>query len=101
MIRLFVDTNILLDVFMNRSLFYHDSIQIWSIAELRQAQVFIGAISFNNCYYVANKHEGRERAEQVIRLLQAIFIPVDMTREVLIQAINSGFVDFEDAIQYH
>ncbi len=96
-----VDTNVLLDVLAAREAFYADSMRIWSLSESGRVKGFVSAISFNNCYYLVRKHSGRRNADRAVRLLRDIFNPVDLTSQVLNQAIDSGLKDFEDAIQFH
>lgn len=99
--KVLVDTNVLLDVPAERKKFYKDSMGIWTLAESGQLEAFISAISFNNCFYILRKHAGRENAEKAMRLMRDIFSVVDLTAQVLNQAIDAGFSDFEDAIQFH
>jgi hypothetical protein len=44
---------------------------------------------------------GRKSAEQAIRLMRNIFVAVPLSVQILNQAIDAGFRDFEDAIQFH
>lgn len=98
--RVLVDTNVLLDVLGQREPFWKDSAHIWTLAETGRLDAWISAISFNNVYYIVRKWGGRSRAETSLRLLRDVFDAVDLTRRVLAQAMDAGFQDFEDAIQY-
>ena len=98
--RVHVDTNVLLDVLAKREPFWRNSARVWTLAESGQITAFISAISFNNCFYVVRKLAGSDRAYQTIRLLRDVFQPVDLSAQLLTQAIDAGFTDFEDAIQY-
>ena len=99
--KVFVDTNVLLDVLAQRKPFHSEAERVWSLAESGRIDGYVSAISFNNCYYIIHKYAGRRSAEKSIRLLRDIFSPVDLTAQVLGQAIDAGFSDFEDAIQFH
>ena len=96
---LLVDTNVLLDVLANREPWVHAARQIWSLAESRAVTAYIAAISFNNCYYIVRKYGGRARADEAMRMLRAVFEPVELSTSILDRAIAAGFADFEDAIQ--
>jgi len=98
--RVFVDTNTLLDVLARREPFYAASARIWSMAESGQIQAFISAISFNNVYYVVRKADSRKKADAAMRLLRDVFKSVAPDEQILNQAIDSGMSDFEDAVQY-
>jgi predicted nucleic acid-binding protein len=95
-----VDTNVLLDVLAAREPFCRSSARVWSLAETGRVTGVISAISYNNCFYVVRKYAGREKAFEALRLLRDVFQPVDLTAQVLSQAMDADFADFEDAIQY-
>lgn len=99
--KVFVDTNVLLDVLLNRQVFYDDSVRVWTLAESASIHAVIAAISFNNCYYIVRKSGGRANAEKVLFLLRDSFSPVALTPQIINQAIDADFADFEDAIQYY
>jgi predicted nucleic acid-binding protein len=96
----FIDTNVLLDVLANRRPFYAHSAAVWTLAEQGRVRGFISAISFNNTYYVVRKLRTRSTADKTMRILRDIFNTVPLDGQILDQAIDSGFRDFEDAIQY-
>lgn len=97
--KLFIDTNILLDVFLERHPHYVNSAQIWGIAESRRAEVFISAISFNNIHYIVRKHNGREYAQRAVEVLNANFAIVPLVQDIIGKAIMAKLPDFEDSIQ--
>ncbi|MEK7474659.1 MAG: PIN domain-containing protein [Candidatus Coatesbacteria bacterium] len=96
-----LDTNVLLDVLAERKSFYADAMRIWTLAESGKIEGHVAAISFTNCYYIVRRYGGRPAAEKAVRLLRDVFKPVDLTSQILTQAIDSGIADFEDAIQFH
>jgi len=98
--RAHVDTHVLLDVLAKREPFWRHSARVWGLAEAGQITAFIAAISFNNCFYVVRKLAGADRAYQAIHLLRDVFHPSDRSAQLLFQAMDAGFTDFEDAIQY-
>jgi predicted nucleic acid-binding protein len=98
--KIFLDTNVLLDVFQGRAPYYDCSARIWSLAESGKAEAFISAISFNNIHYIIRKHEGRECAQKAVEVLNANFSMVPLTQVVMGKAIQSKWPDFEDAIQF-
>lgn len=97
---LFLDTNILLDVIIQREPFFADSLKIWRMVETGQAEGWIAAISFNNIHYLARKLEDARKADAAMETLHKLFrtAPVDDT--IIGDAIALQFKDFEDAIQY-
>jgi len=96
----FIDTNILLDVLLRRAPFFNESQKIWFLAERGKIQGLISTLSFSNIYYIVRKLAGPKRAESMLAMLRDCFSPVAFDEQVLNQAMDAGFSDFEDAIQY-
>lgn len=96
----FFDTNILMDVLLDREPFVADSQRLWLLAERSQIRGFVSAISFPNVYYVIRKLGGPRRANRTLVMLRDVFVPVACDEQILHQAIDAGFKDFEDAIQH-
>lgn len=96
----FIDTNVLIDVLSKRDPFYKSSAQVWSWAEKGAIHGLISVISFNNVYYVVRKLRNRRTAERMMILMRDAFDIVALDKQILGQAIDAGFKDFEDAIQY-
>lgn len=97
--KIFVDTNILLDVLEKRLPFYHDSAAIWTLAEKRKIEGFISAVSFTNIFYILRKLESRAKAMKGLRLIRQVFLLSPCDADVIDHSINLDFKDFEDAVQ--
>lgn len=97
--RLFFDTNVLLDHLLDRQPFADDATELWSMAERREVTGLIAAISFNFVYYIV-RHEADERAaRRAIKGMRDVFQVVEVDGQIINQAMDSAFADFEDAIQ--
>ena len=96
----FIDTNVLLDVFLRRSHQYEASVSIWDMAERGQISGLVSAISFNNIYYIVSRFSDKKHAGRAVKLLRGTFMPVSLDEQILNQAIDSKINDFEDAIQF-
>ena len=99
--KVFVDTNVLLDVLARREPFYSNAARIWSLAERGRIEALISVISFNNVYYIVRRASNRKSAKRSLHLMRGIFTPVPLSVQILNQAIDAGYDDFEDAIQFH
>lgn len=98
--RAYFDTNVLLDHLLDREPFADDATELWSLAERREVVGLISAISFNFIYYIV-RHEADERAaRRAIKGLRDVFQTVEVDVQIINQAIDSDFADFEDAIQH-
>lgn len=97
--RIFLDTNILLDVLLEREAFYYDALKIWSACEQGYAQGFISALSVNNVYYVVRRLKSEATAMVAVRILLRIFTVVPLDAQVLMLASDCHDRDYEDDVQ--
>ncbi len=98
--RLFVDTNVVLDVLLRREPFYEDSARIWTLAETGQVTGFASTPSFPLIFYHLRRISGHKAARKAIGLMRDIFSIVPLDSQITNQAIDSDIKDFEDAIQF-
>jgi predicted nucleic acid-binding protein len=101
MVKVFLDTNVFLDLLLNRGKFSNAPETILTWCEEGELTGLTSAINILNIYYIVRKQRTKTETKKVIRsLLGFIGIPYT-TKKDLILAIESNFSDFEDAIQYY
>jgi predicted nucleic acid-binding protein len=96
---LLIDTNVILDVLMNRSEFIKASAMIWKLCEIEQAKGYVSALSFANMMYIMRKQMTPEQIEDIFHKLKLIFTFADLSSAVLERAVSMKWDDFEDAVQ--
>ena len=96
----FFDTNVLMDVLLQRYPFVTESREVWFLAERGKIAGLASALSFPNIYHVVRKALGAETALSMMTLLRDTFTAVPLDEQILNQAMDAKFSDFEDAIQY-
>ncbi len=94
------DTNVVLDVLLDRKPFSAPASIIFSWVEAVEFIGFLGATTVTTIFYLATKVVGKKQAEKEISKLLSIFAIAPVNRAVLEAAINSKFTDFEDAVLY-
>ena len=97
--RIFVDTNILLDVLLEREGCYYDALKIWANAENGNVEACIAAISLNNIHYVMRKLKSETTAMIAVKILLRIFKVIPVDADILGLAVDFHDKDFEDDIQ--
>jgi len=97
----FIDSDVLLDVILNRPAFYNLSAQILSLQLNNGFALCTSVHALLNVHYFAKKHLGSEGVKEAIKLLteQLQIISEDVT--IINLAISSDFKDFEDAVQFY
>lgn len=99
MIRALLDTNVVLDYFLDRAPFAAAAAEIWRASEEGRIATFVAVITPVNVFYVARKLTGVIRARQVVESLLAACDVCAPDRDGMIAALRAGTKDFEDAAQ--
>lgn len=97
--KIWIDTNIILDVLCNRKGFVEDSSRIWKMCETNQAEGYISALSVPNIVYILRKELDPQKTMDIIQKLTLIFEVVDLKTSDLKNAAAMLTSDYEDAIQ--
>lgn len=97
--KILIDTNVVLDLLLEREPFVETSIALFEQIEQGNLEGSIAATTITNIFYIIRKTEGREIALAAIhRLLIGLqFCAID--RQTVQTALRSGLKDFEDSIQ--
>jgi len=97
----FFDTNVLMDVLLSRRPFVEDAQKTWFLAERSKIRGLVSVLSYPNIYYIVRKIRDADAATAMMTMLRGTFMPVSFDEQILNQAMDAGFSDFEDAIQYY
>lgn len=98
--RLFIDTNVLLDVVQKRPDFVADSLAVLKRAHRGAALAAVSALSLSDIAYILRREELAQLKRFYKQLRRSAEIAPLADSEVD-QAIASKFTDFEDALQWH
>ncbi len=99
--RILFDTNIILDVLLNRKEFVEISTNIVGMVENNNLDGYLCATTITTLDYLISKAINRKQAKIEIQKLLTLFNIADVNSIVLKRSINSEFDDFEDAVQYY
>jgi predicted nucleic acid-binding protein len=99
-VKVFLDTNVVIDVLARRTSFYEDSAVVWTLAEQERIEGIVSAVSFTNVFYIVRKLTDDRTARRALVLLRNVFTPAVCDGRILNRAIDSKIKDFEDAVQY-
>ena len=98
--KLMIDTNVLLDVLLDRKPYADDSAMIWRLCEAEETEGCISYLSFANMVYVLRKKINKESIMHMITDLSLIFKFEALEQGDLYTAAGCLWDDFEDAIQF-
>ena len=98
--RLFLDTNIVVDLLDRREPFCHDAVRLFTMAYNKQVQLIVSPMTYTTASYLLRKHgpEGVRNLLANFRQLSRIAVVDERTVD---DSLASQFKDFEDAMQYY
>ncbi len=98
--RIFIDTNIMLDLLGERHPYYTPIAKIATLSDRGEVQMVVSPISFATVNYLLSKYENPKSAIDKLRKLKVISEISIVDEHIVEKALNSSFSDFEDALQY-
>ncbi len=98
--RIFLDTNIIIDLLAEREPFYESAAKLATLADQKKIVLISSTLSFANVNYVLSKFDSSDLAMQKLRKFRILCEVASVNQEILDKALNSNFSDFEDALQY-
>ena len=99
--KVFVDTDVVLDMLAERIPFFHFSAVLFTFAEMKKLELYTSPLILANTFYILRKQLGNDEAKSALRKLRILLHVVDSSESIIDKALNSDFSDFEDAIQYY
>jgi len=97
--KILIDTDVILDFFFDRKPFSDEASQILSLCELNKIQGYVTPVIISNIYYLLRQTAKHEKVIENLKQLLTFIDVLIMDKNIIIQALNSPFKDFEDALQ--
>jgi predicted nucleic acid-binding protein len=97
-LKVLLDTNIVLDLLMDRMPFSEYAVELFSKVEEGTIIGYLCGTTITTVYYLAARTIGAPRAQEEIRKLLNLFEVAPVNRYVLESALVADFNDFEDAV---
>ncbi len=98
--KVFVDTDIVLDLLSNREPFYAHSAHLFSEADKGTMKIYVSALSFSNLNYILSRQYSADQAKKKLLKFKTLVTVLTVTDKVVELALSSDFKDFEDGLQY-
>lgn len=101
MIKVFVDTDVCIDLLSGRKPFNKTAEILFSLADIGKIKIYISSLSFANIDYVLRSQYSTTHSRQIIGKFKTLVNVLPVDSKTIDLAIASDFTDFEDAIQYY
>lgn len=100
--KLFLDTNVFLDVFLERTVDWKEAETILQLAAQNKIDVFTSVNNLVNVIYSLKKQRlTQEEIIQLVKLTLTYTQLSDIDNAAFAHALRAGFTDLEDAVQYY
>jgi predicted nucleic acid-binding protein len=97
-LKILFDTNIVLDVLMDRLPYSDAAVELFSKVEDGTIIGYLCGTTITTVFYLAAKTVGAAKAQEEIKKLLSLFEVAPVNRHVLESALVLDFNDFEDAV---
>jgi predicted nucleic acid-binding protein len=99
--RLFLDTNVILDLLGERVPYYDPIAKIATLADKGKVKMVVSALSYATVFYLLSKYEETTKVKDKLRKFKIISEISDLDSKVIEKGLASNFTDFEDSLQYY
>lgn len=98
---LFFDTDVIIDYLTDRKPFSDEAEHLFALIEGGKIRGHASALCYSNLYYLLHQRMSGKKTISLLKDLSGILNILRVDSNVIISGLNSGFRDFEDAIQYY
>lgn len=99
--RLFLDTNVVLDLLGEREPYYNSAAKIATLADKGEIDLIVSALTYSTVYYLLSRVEDKKLVKEKLRKFKVIAETSDLTDKIVAKGLSSKFSDFEDSLQYY
>lgn len=99
--KIFIDSDIILDVLSQREPHYLSAAPLFALVETGEIRAFTSPLVFSNLSYILRRAEPRQDSMNHLRKIRLLLHVYPIDEKIIDLALSSDFEDFEDAIQYY
>ena len=99
--RIFLDTNVVLDLLGEREPYYNSAAKIATLADKGVIDLIVSALTYSTVYYLLSRAEDKKLVKEKLRKFKVIAETSDLTDKIVDKGLSSKFSDIEDSLQYY
>lgn len=99
--KVFVDTDVIMDLLTNREPFHLPAAKLFSKADKSKIKVYVSALSFSNLSYILSRQLSPDTARKKLLSFKTLVTVLPVNEKIVELALSSDFRDFEDGLQYY
>ncbi|MEN8121353.1 MAG: PIN domain-containing protein [Bacteroidota bacterium] len=99
--KIFIDTNIVIDLLSRRDPFFEEAASLFSLADKKIIELSVSSLTIANTSYTLLRQTNSKEAKSVLRKLRLIVKILPLDDKIVGLALNDdSFADFEDGLQH-
>ena len=99
--KLFIDTNIVIDLLSRREPYFLEAATLFSLADKKKIIITVSSLTIANTSYALLRQMDSRKAKSILRKLRLIVGILPLNDKIVDLALNDETMpDFEDALQY-
>lgn len=99
--KLYVHTNIVLDLLQKREAFYVEAQELFTLADKKKVKLYVSSLTIANIHYLLSRHYHSGEARKILAKFKVLVEVLSLDHKIIDLALTSALKDFEDAIQYY
>lgn len=99
--KIFIDSDVILDLLAEREPFNIPAAKLISLGVENKIELYTSSLCFHNLNYLLSKQSSKAISRQILIDFRKLINILSVNDRIIDFALNSDFSDFEDAIQYH
>jgi predicted nucleic acid-binding protein len=100
MTNIYIDTDVIIDFLIDRKPYSREAAIIFTLIDQKKLKGYASSLTFSNLFYVLRKIEPQKKVISKLDSLSKLLTILKVDDQIIKDAIDSGFPDFEDSVQY-
>ncbi|MEN9523752.1 MAG: hypothetical protein RL065_2129 [Bacteroidota bacterium] len=97
----FLDTNIIIDFLAAREPHVDAIDKLMIFANQNKVKLYASSLAFKDVMYIMRKLKSQEKLADDLLQLSKVIELMNVDAAIILESLQSGMKDFEDAVQYH
>lgn len=99
--KVFVDSDIVLDLLSGREPHYNYAAELFSLADKNLIKLYVSSLTFANVNYILSRQLSAVQSRKMLLKFKTLINVLSVNDKIIELSLASDFSDFEDAIQYN
>jgi len=100
--KIFVDTDVVIDLLAKRQPFYDDAARLFSLADKGKIEINVSSLTFANTNYILSKILTSSKSREILLKFKILVEVLPLNEKIIdLSLSDKSFSDFEDGLQHY